>query len=302
MSLLLRAFQVNAIDYDDGMRWMGLDRRQVIGENDVAAMAWALHANADEVRRRLVVLEWRGGGRWVHLAGQRLSRWIAPTSMLAKVCPICLRETGYTRILWMTRAAPACRHHGYSLLQECASCGKPIRWARPGVRICRCGRFFKSDGQSLPLEPELQAWLNWTEAVLQDNASAVQSAQCGLPPLLHAMSLDGAYRLIEAFGLQKGPGDSIRTARHSSVPLAEVGEMLVRGLRRLADVDRAERVDANSFDAICMPVLSELAASPASDTDGLRAAWLLDVHRAAVHPSRVGRVGVRPRRQVPLFL
>lgn len=301
MSLILRAFQANGVEYEEGMRWMGLDRRQALGDGDVAALAWALHADTEDVRSRMTLLEWRGGGRWVHLAGQRLCRWVAPTSMLAKVCPACLRETGFARTAWLTRAIPACRRHGYSLVQECAGCGRSIRWSRPGLRICRCGRFFKPVGQDGPTEPELRIWLEWAEAVFQGDGAAAQEDSRRLPPLLHDMTLDGAYRLVEAFGLLEQPGAPVRNVRHSSARLSEVGAVLTRGLRRLFEVGRAESIGPKSFDDVHLPVLAELAEGPAAEGDGQRAAWLLDLHRA-MRPSGVRRVGARPRRQMPLFL
>lgn len=301
MSFVLRAFQANGVEYEEGMRWMGLDRRQSLGDGDVAVLAWALHADADDVRSRLALLEWRGGGRWVHLAGQRLSRWVAPTSMIAKVCPVCLRETGFAQIAWMTRAVPACCRHGYSFLQACAGCGRPIRWARPALRICRCGQFLKPAGEAKSLEPELAVWLRWVEAVLQVDAAAARGAMRELPPLLHDLTLDGAFRLVEAFGLLEQPGDPVRNVRHSAASLAEVGGVLVRGLRRLFELRRAEAVAPHTFDAVHLPVLGELADDSAAETDGQRAAWLLDIHRAA-RSSGVRRVGARPRRQMPLFL
>ncbi|MFT7776519.1 TniQ family protein [Roseateles sp.] len=301
MSWMLRAFQANGVGYEEGMRWMGLDRRQALGEADVAVLAWALHADADDVRGRMVLLEWRGGGRWVHLAGQRLSRWVAPTSMLAKVCPACLRERGFALVVWMTRAAPACCRHGYSLLQQCGACSRPIRWARPAVRICQCGRFFKTTEEGRPLEPELNFWLRWVDAVLRGDAPAAQDAMGALPPLLHDLTLDGAYRLVEAFGLLEAPGDPVRNVRHSSAGLVEVGGVLVRGLRRLIDLGQAETIAPDVFDTVHLPVLAELADEPAAELDGQRAAWLLDVHRANRSPG-VRRVGARPRRQMPLFL
>lgn len=300
MSMTLRAFQANGVAYDEGMQWLGLDRRQAIAESDVAALAWALHVEFDDVLHRMVLLEWRGGGRWVHLAGQRLSRWIAPTTMLAKVCPVCLREAGYAQIGWMTRAMPACPRHGYSFLQACTSCGRPIRWARPALQICRCGRFFKPANLVKPLEPDLQTWLNWVEAVLQGDASATQDATRELPPLLRDLTLDGAFRLVEAFGLMTEAGGPVRDVRHSSARLADVGAMLVRGLRRLFDMGRVNDIGPNSFDLVHLPILNEMLDA-ASGTDGNRAAWLLDVHRAT-QPSGLRRVGSRPRRQIPLFL
>lgn len=301
MSLLLRAFQANGAEYQTAMRSMRLDRRNAIGESDIAALAWMLRADVDDVRRGLVMLEWRGGGRWVHLAGSRLSRWIAPTCMTAKVCPLCLRDLGFAKIAWMTRAMPACGVHGYSLLQQCGSCGRPVRWARPALRICQCGRFYKAASEVASLEPELQTWLKWAEAVLHGDTPTGQSALKALPPLVQGLSLDGAYRLIEAFGLLAGSGDPVRTVRHSSASLAEIGAMLVRGLRRLSKVESADQMDPLLFEVVHLPVLTELMEAPATAADGLRAAWLLDVHRAA-RPSGVRRCGSRPRRQLPLFL
>lgn len=301
MSLLLRAFQANGVGYHEGMRWLALDRRHAIGEADGAALAWALRVDTEDLRRRIVTLEWRGGGRWVHLAGQRLSRWIAPTCMTAKVCPLCLRETGFAKMVWMTRAAPACAKHGYSLLQRCSSCGKSIRWARPGIHLCPCGRFYKPARMSEPAQPELQLWLNWVEAVIEGDLAAAQTASCFLPALVQAMSLDGAYRLVEAFGLLEAAADPVREVRHNSTGLNTVGAIVARGLHRLSCVARSDDVHQLPFDAVHLPVLKELADTPSCEADGRRAAWLLDVHRDA-RPAGVRRIGARPRRQLPLFL
>ena len=301
MSLMLRAFQANGVGYEEGMRWMGLDRRQAIGEGEVAALAWALHTDFEEIRSRIALLEGRSAGRWVQLAGQRLSRWIAPTTMLAKLCPACLRETGYARVEWLIRAVPACEKHGYSVIRDCAHCGRPIRWARPGVRICQCGRFFKQSADPIPIEPELGAWLKWTAAVMAGSVSSACAATKDLPVLLHGMTIDGAFRLIEVFGLKDAPGTPVRGLRHSSASMVDVGKMLVRGIQRLACVGQPNDACRMDFELAHLPVLHELADAPASDADGLRAAWLLDVHR---YNSLAGpaRVGTRPRRQLPLFL
>lgn len=118
-------------------------------------------------------------------------------------------------------------------MQECAGCGRAIRWAGPRLRICRCGRFFKPVGQDGPTETELSVWLKWAETVFQSDAAAAQQASRQLPPLLHDMTLDGPYRLVEAFGLLEQPGAPVRNVRHSSARLSEDGAVLTRGLRRL---------------------------------------------------------------------
>jgi len=301
MSLLLRAFQANGVDYQHGMRWLGLDRRRGIGDPDVGLLAWALNVDADDLRARLVVLEWRCGGRWVHLGGQRLSRWIAPTTMMAKLCPVCLRENGIAEMSWMTRLAPACARHGFSLMQKCGNCGKPIRWTRPCLQVCACGRFFKSSGSSGSAPPNVQAWLTWVQAILQGDATAADAALVRLPSLLHGMSLDGAYRLVEAFGLLEVASTPVRELRHGAASLEVVGAGLARGLERLALFTGPDDASRLPFDLVHLPILHELAETPARDGDGQRAAWLLDIHRAT-RPSGVRRVGARPRRQLPLFL
>lgn len=301
MSLLLRAFQANGVDYQDGMRWLDLDRRRGVGDPDVTLLAWALHVDAADLRERLVVLEWRGGGRWVHLGGQRLSRWIAPTTMMAKLCPACVRETGIAEMAWMTRLAPACAKHGFSLIQRCGSCDKPIRWTRPGLQVCRCGRFFKGFGAPTSCTTPLHTWLAWVDGVLRGEVAAAQAASARLPPLLSGLSLDGAYRLIEAFGLLESASTSVRELRHGAAPLDAVGAMLARGLARLAVFAGPDDVSRLPFEVVHLPVLQELADTPASDADGQRAAWLLDIHRAG-RPAGIRRVGARPRRQLPLFL
>ena len=85
----------------------GLGPRQAIGEARSPPGLGASY-RLPEIRSRIALLEGRSAGRWVQLAGQRLSRWIAPTTMLAKLCPACLRETGYARVEWLIRAVPAC--------------------------------------------------------------------------------------------------------------------------------------------------------------------------------------------------
>ena len=60
--------------------WRGRGRRLGLG------------ASASRRSKPIALLEGRSAGRWVQLAGQRLSRWIAPTTMLRKdVRPACAK-------------------------------------------------------------------------------------------------------------------------------------------------------------------------------------------------------------------
>lgn len=56
-----------------------------------------------------------------------------------KVCPSCLKETGYARRLWDLRLFTCCPAHGNILVDECPNCMKRISWDRSSVFVCKCG-------------------------------------------------------------------------------------------------------------------------------------------------------------------
>jgi hypothetical protein len=56
-----------------------------------------------------------------------------------KVCTICLKESGFARMVWDLRVVVACWRHGCYLLDHCSVCRRQLTWARKALTACPCG-------------------------------------------------------------------------------------------------------------------------------------------------------------------
>jgi hypothetical protein len=56
-----------------------------------------------------------------------------------KICPICLKESGFARLVWDLRVAITCWRHGCYLLDHCSVCGRRLTWGRKALTACTCG-------------------------------------------------------------------------------------------------------------------------------------------------------------------
>lgn len=73
-----------------------------------------------------------------------------------KICPECLRETGYIRKLWELSPVTICPLHRCMLLDECPGCGERISWCRPQIDRCRCDFGWREYKSLLVEDGELQ--------------------------------------------------------------------------------------------------------------------------------------------------
>ena len=88
-----------------------------------------------EALKRLGGVEIKSGEtRWGTLGGVLSSRF--SDALRARVCPCCLRESGFLRGLWEIPLIVACPLHGCKLLHECRSCGEPLTWNRRTLLHC----------------------------------------------------------------------------------------------------------------------------------------------------------------------
>lgn len=67
----------------------------------------------------------------------------------AKICPDCLRDTGYCRKIWDVTLVTACLEHQCLLFDECPDCGRKIMPLRKKLCICMCGY----DWRDIPAKP-----------------------------------------------------------------------------------------------------------------------------------------------------
>lgn len=300
LSFVQRSFKANGVGFAQGMHWLGLDRRRPINRQQLLATAWALNVDGATLASRWPLLESGGLPGWVHLAGHRFCRWLAPTKPLARLCPACLREQRAAHLLWQLRCVMLCPLHAVPLETACPACKQAIAWDRPDIDVCRCGRYLRAvaaadDGT----DDSALGWHRWVAGQMlgEDGSPALPSP--ALPALIDGLSVDGAFRLIDAFGVFAGKVGSVRAARQQGSSVGAQLAVLRRGIDRLRRLEQDLSPGGEIFDEVHLDALHALARDPATPADGLRAAWLLEFQRGQRPP---GRVGARPRQQLPLFL
>jgi hypothetical protein len=302
LGFALRALRANGIAFDRGMRWLGLERHRPLDRQAGRRIAWALNVDADLWSERVVIRDADAQG-WIRLAGQRFKRQVATNKLYAKLCPQCVRELGIVSLSWLLRAAVGCPRHGYSLIWRCHRCGRSIGWDRPDVDICRCGYPFKASSEAQPVEDSVRAWLQWLDLTLSPGVQKgpISGAYRGLPVVLTHLSVDGAFRMIEAMGLCADADSSVRTEMSNCATPAGLGSAVARGLYRLSLIE-ADPECANRFAGVVhQGALTDIATDCASEADRALASWLLSALRGSVDSGGT-RAGSRPKGQLPLFV
>ena len=59
------------------------------------------------------------------------------------LCPECLKESTYARLLWDCKINQVCHIHRCNLVNKCPKCHQKIQWLRPSVVECKCGFDFR---------------------------------------------------------------------------------------------------------------------------------------------------------------
>ena len=299
LGFTLRALRANGIDFKAGMQWLGLLRQRRTGEHHARRLGWLLNTDPDTFSQRLVLADSKY--LWIQLAGHSLKRYAVSPSLYAKLCPLCTREKAITRLSWLLRPMVGCPRHGYSLLLSCQYCGRKIGWDRPDVDVCRCGYPFKATSGVVPLEPDVQAWVDWLECTLLPPLhSQTNDGSVDLPAALTHMSIDGAFRVVEALGLRSEPGTCIHSARAATATPREQGRVIARGLMRLREIESDPDAARRLSGFVHHGALIDLAKDFAAPEDQALAWWLLNCMRI-VEPGPT-RAGIRPKGQLPLFL
>lgn len=298
LGFALRVLRANGVKFDQGMRWLGLERHRPLDRHAVRRIAWALNVDPDQFGARMVTPDPDGGKGWVRLGGMRFRRQVATNKLYAKVCPQCLHDHGLTRLSWQLRAAAGCSLHGYSLISSCPHCGQMISWNRPDIDICQCGRYIKAQA-SAPLEQGVQAWLCWLESTLSPG-SALPSPPL-LPAALPHLSIDGAFRIVEALGLCASPAQSRRWALSACRSPRDVGAVIERGLNRLLEIADDPQVLIRIAHFVDQPTLIRIAADAAAPEDQALAWWLIQCMRYGLDSGNA-RVGGWRHGQLPLFV
>lgn len=166
-----------------------------------------------------------------------------------------------------------------------------------------CGYPFKAVSAVPPLEASIRAWLYWLESSLCPDGlpAAALAVTHELPSALTHLSVDGAFRIVEAMGLFAEPNASVRGALAMCATLRARGSVVARGLERLRAIE-ANPAAVPHFSAMAHQcALMQVAKDYGAQEDHALAWWLLNGLRSGINPG-VTRAGSRPRGQLPLFL
>lgn len=277
MSHVMRAFWGNGMSMKRGYEWLQVRRGKPLRDVDARVLAWAVQAPPDWLADRLFIVSGLADDRRLRLGARQFTAASLLIGKSARVCPNCLSEFSFCELNWSFKLAPVCLRHKVPYVDACVHCRQSISWDRPHIDICNCGRYFKP--ASVVVEPPAAVidWVQWVAGRLAPSpvASRESGGHLAVPRMLNELTLDGAFRLVEAFGLLQKPGERpmVAAATARSIPGA-VG-LIVRGLERLALIDGRLQKVRDLAPQIHIAALERLRAHAADAVDANCAAVLL---------------------------
>lgn len=278
MSYVLRTLCANGISVGRAGQWLGFRIPQRFSARQIDRLAWVTGTGSDWLQARFLSQQ-RGLDRmvWEYL-GHHFLPGTGLRDLSTPICVSCVLEHGYCEASWTVSSACICPHHRTPLLDCCPNCGTPVTWNRPAVDVCRCGRYFQDPpGAPTIPPPSVTTWVQWIRWRLASGSDVgAVTTQPGLPRLLGLLSVDGAFRVVHAFGVLTNPHQVPRTAdalRHQSP--AAVCDIVKRGLDRLGAIDGTS-INAQAIaSSVHLPELIRLARSGIHNADRIVAKQLL---------------------------
>ena len=186
-----------------------------------------------------------------------------------QVCISCIHQKGYISRNWEFGPIPVCIAHRTYLIDQCGHCKKPISWDRPAIDVCQCKRILAGDLKDLE-QPSTQeiTLAQWVLKPLIQGAPEESSAT--IPKALgwiNTLSLDGALRIIKAFGVCELPHQAIP----SSFPWGRCASTYWRDIFKRASIRIEQFInDPTSPELqtlVYQPFLEGLAAKPLTAID-----------------------------------
>lgn len=202
----LRAVHQNGLNLHWLRRAAGITYGKPLDARYASELAWMLGCSPEWLARSLVSERRLNGRRCFDQAGQRFPFRNQLRLRDPQICPHCVHRDGFCRLSWDVSLVSACTRHGCWLIDGCSYCKAQIRWDRPSIDLCRCGRPYDRKEQEIASElPSALAlsllFEDWVEGTDRSAALAV----CQLPPWLAGLSLGGFLGVVHAFGSRTKP-------------------------------------------------------------------------------------------------
>ena len=199
----LRMSQLNAIPgLKELKKLMGKSSTSLLSDSDAQFLSMTFGASVEYLRFALGSAAY-GDSPGQHIyAGHQLSKPSFINRTFPRICPVCVQDSGRSKLSWDFAAITACHEHRLVLIDVCKGCGKKISWSRSGGNVCSCSVVF--DGpkvQALDVEVEFTRWL---ELKIQSAHPDISVRSMPIAALETTYSKDGLIGLIWPLSLNAG--------------------------------------------------------------------------------------------------
>lgn len=120
-----------------------------------------------------------------------------------RFCPLCLSEEQVWPAAWEIMFFDACPRHGVWLMDQCSSCGEPVRWNRDHLVRCHCGSDLRLESPG-PAPDSVRRLAEILEAKLLGREAVDQ------PPHIAGLDVEQLQRLIRYLGGYMDPASGPR--------------------------------------------------------------------------------------------
>lgn len=136
--------------------------------------------------------------------GQVLSKPTLINRSAPRVCPQCLRETGFCRLSWDFGFTTVCPIHRVNLIDHCASCKRRVLWSRPRVTRCSClSEFLPTQDSHVPHVAQFEL-ANWIELKILANHPSPDQRMAALEFLSGTQVESNLMKLVWPLSLNAG--------------------------------------------------------------------------------------------------
>lgn len=231
----------------------GMDHLQIrLAEHPVEFVAALSARKPDEFKNMAYSMD-DGGGQYM-LAGHPIKKqYLQITS--SRICPECIKGTGYIPARWDLINSEVCHIHGKHLVDTCHSCSKKLKWLRPGLLTCNCGADL-SDLCGAPAADGLIDLAHAFSAVIDHYILPDSDSVTGMPfSAMTAMSLQALAGIVHSLGARRmklaGNANSIKGGIDPKNEIREAADIFSDWPKRFFDyLDRdaaAARDNETSF-------------------------------------------------------
>jgi len=194
-----------------------------------------------------------------------------------QICPQCVHHENLCRISWDLSLVTCCLHHGCTLVDACSHCRAPLRWDRPSIGVCNCGRPFAAKASSLPASKAALLAAALLEGCLEEGLNRAGALGFGLPSWLLALGLSGLLCVLQAFGSRTKALEPCSPAIMTRArPTAYWAEVVARAVERLQAIQEESIETLQQLEpVISKALLQQLAFRSPAAYDRQVGAYLL---------------------------